>query len=137
MRRRFLPDAPHDYVTLKQAAHSLGLARQTVLNQVRRGQRDAIHVTQGKRGGLSIQLHPHRARPPRRPKNTRVPKTTNEPPCLGSCPQGQSEEDQRRRTVRWVQRPPPKPRLARAAGSSIYVPMRGGTSQETSLPLRR
>jgi subtilisin-like proprotein convertase family protein len=29
-----------------------------VLNQVRRGERDAIHVTHGKRGGLRIQLHP-------------------------------------------------------------------------------
>jgi hypothetical protein len=28
-----------------------------VLNEVRRGQRDAIHVTGGKRGGLRIQLH--------------------------------------------------------------------------------
>lgn len=59
VRRRFLPEVPDNYVTLKEAARRLGLARQTVLNQVRRGQRDAIHVTQGQRGGLRIQLHPH------------------------------------------------------------------------------
>jgi hypothetical protein len=59
VRRHFLPELPDNYVTLKEAARRLGLARQTVLNQVRRGQRDAIHVTQGQRGGLRIQLHPH------------------------------------------------------------------------------
>lgn len=58
VRRRFVPDVPDGYVKLDQAALALGVARQTVLNQVRAGRRDAIHVTQGKRRGLRIQLHP-------------------------------------------------------------------------------
>ena len=45
------------YVKLDEAARSLGVARQTVLNQVRAGQRDAIHVTLGRRGGLRVQVH--------------------------------------------------------------------------------
>jgi hypothetical protein len=39
-------------------APKTGLARQTILNQIRRGDRDAIHVTQGQRRGLRVQLHP-------------------------------------------------------------------------------
>jgi hypothetical protein len=58
VRRRFAPDVPDGYVKLDQAALALGVTRQTVLNQVRAGRRDAIHVTQGKRRGLRIQLHP-------------------------------------------------------------------------------
>ena len=59
VRRRFVPDVPDGYVKLGEAARALGVARQTVLNQVRTGVRDAIHVTEGKRRGLRIQLHPH------------------------------------------------------------------------------
>lgn len=47
---------PDGYLTLEQAARSLGLARQTVLNQVRAGQRDAIQVVTGKRRGLRIRV---------------------------------------------------------------------------------
>ena len=59
IRRRFIPEVPDGYVRLADAAARTGVARQTILNQVRRGDRDAIHVTQGQRGGLRIQLHPH------------------------------------------------------------------------------
>jgi predicted DNA-binding protein (UPF0251 family) len=58
VRRRFVPDTPAGYVRLSEAAAQLGLARQTILNQIRRGQRHAIHVTEGRRRGLRIQLHP-------------------------------------------------------------------------------
>ncbi len=57
-RARFMPDIPDGYVKLNEAATRLGRARQTVLNQVRAGHRNAIHVTEGKRRGLRIQLHP-------------------------------------------------------------------------------
>ncbi|MDA0161323.1 helix-turn-helix domain-containing protein [Solirubrobacter ginsenosidimutans] len=56
--RRFTPAVPDDYVRLAEAAARTGLARQTILNQVRRGDRDAIQVTQGQRRGLRVQLHP-------------------------------------------------------------------------------
>lgn len=58
IRRRFIPEVPDGYVRLADAASHTGLARQTILNQVRRGQRDAIHVTQGQRRGLRVQLQP-------------------------------------------------------------------------------
>jgi hypothetical protein len=58
VRRRFTPDIPGGYVRLADAAAHTGLARQTILNQIRRGDRDAIHVTQGQRRGLRVQLHP-------------------------------------------------------------------------------
>lgn len=41
---------------LADAERQLGLARQTVLNQVRAGERRAIQVMQGKRRGLRIEL---------------------------------------------------------------------------------
>jgi DNA invertase Pin-like site-specific DNA recombinase len=58
IRARFVAEVPDGYVRLADAAARLGVSRQTVLNQVRRGQRHAIHVTQGRRRGLRIQLHP-------------------------------------------------------------------------------
>jgi hypothetical protein len=57
VRRRFTPEVPAGYVRLAEAAARPGLARQTILNQIRRGDRDAIHVTQGQRRGLRVQLH--------------------------------------------------------------------------------
>ena len=57
VRRRFLPEVPASYVRLTDAAARTGLARQTILNQIRSGDRDAIHVTQGQRRGLRVQLH--------------------------------------------------------------------------------
>jgi len=56
VRARFVPDIPDGFVALDEAAHRLGVARQTVLHQVQRGQRHAIHVTQGRRKGLRIDV---------------------------------------------------------------------------------
>jgi excisionase family DNA binding protein len=47
VRQRFVPDVPAGYLKLDQAARQLGLARQTVLNQVRSGQRRAVHIVRG------------------------------------------------------------------------------------------
>ena len=58
IQKRFVPEVPPGYVPLDEAARRLGVARQTVLNQVRAGKRNAIHITQGKRGGLRIEVHP-------------------------------------------------------------------------------
>jgi hypothetical protein len=55
-RAKFKPDVPDGYLSLEMAARTLGLARQTVLNQVRAGQRDAIQVVNGKRRGLRIHV---------------------------------------------------------------------------------
>lgn len=56
VRQRFIADVPDGYLALRDAAQTLGVARQTVLNQVRRGERRAIHVTNGRRGGLRIEV---------------------------------------------------------------------------------
>ena len=58
VRARFVPRVPAGYLKLDQAARQLGIARQTVLNQVRSGHRHAVHVVEGKRRGLRIQIHP-------------------------------------------------------------------------------
>jgi hypothetical protein len=58
VRERFVPTVPDGYVKLDEAARQLGVARQTVLNQVRAGRRNAVHVLQGKRRGLRIEICP-------------------------------------------------------------------------------
>jgi DNA invertase Pin-like site-specific DNA recombinase len=58
VRGRFVPDVPDGFVPLAEAAKRLGVARQTVLHQVQRGQRRALEVTQGRRKGLRIEV-PH------------------------------------------------------------------------------
>lgn len=56
IRRRFVPDLPEGFLPLNEAAKRLGVARQTVLHQVHRGERRAIEVTQGRRKGLRIEV---------------------------------------------------------------------------------
>jgi excisionase family DNA binding protein len=55
LRRRFLPEVPEGYVPLDEAARRLGVARQTVLHKVQRGELRAIEVTSGRRRGLRIE----------------------------------------------------------------------------------
>jgi DNA invertase Pin-like site-specific DNA recombinase len=56
IRARFVPDVPDGYLPLNEAAKALGVARQTVLHQVQREERHAVHVTAGRRQGLRIQV---------------------------------------------------------------------------------
>jgi excisionase family DNA binding protein len=56
IRARFVPDVPDGYVPLAEAARLLGCARQTVLHKVQRGELRAIHVTNGRRTGLRIEV---------------------------------------------------------------------------------
>ena len=56
LRERVCEHAPDGWLPLKQAARALGVARQTVLHQVQRGERRAIEVTQGRRTGLRIEV---------------------------------------------------------------------------------
>ncbi len=57
IRARFVPDVPDDYVPLAEAAKRLGVARQTVLHKVQRGELHAIQVTTGRRKGLRIHVN--------------------------------------------------------------------------------
>jgi len=56
LRRRIVPEVPEGWVGLDEAARTLGLARQTVLYKVQRGQLEAVHVNRGKRKGLRINV---------------------------------------------------------------------------------
>ena len=56
LRDRVRPQAPDGWLPLSQAASQLGVARQTVLNKVQRGELNAIYLTRGRRKGLRIQV---------------------------------------------------------------------------------
>ena len=56
LRRRFAEEAPAGYITMKQATRKLGVSRQTVLQRVKRGELEAIHVLRGKCKGLRIKV---------------------------------------------------------------------------------
>jgi DNA invertase Pin-like site-specific DNA recombinase len=56
IRARFVPEVPDGYLPLDEAATALGVARQTVLHKVQRGELRAVQVTKGRRKGLRIQV---------------------------------------------------------------------------------
>jgi len=58
LRQRIVPDVPDGWLTLDQAARHLGVARQTVLHKVQRGELAAVHLNRGKRKGLRIHVEP-------------------------------------------------------------------------------
>ena len=58
LRRKIVPDVPEGWLKLDQAAKALSVSRQTVLHKVQRGELQAVHVNQGKRKGLRINVGP-------------------------------------------------------------------------------
>lgn len=54
LRSRIVPEVPDGWVGLDKASKILGVARQTVLHKVQRGELQAVHVNQGRRTGLRI-----------------------------------------------------------------------------------
>ena len=58
LRARVCEQAPDGWLPLTQAADALGVARQTVLHKVQRGELAAVYVHTGKRKGLRIQVKP-------------------------------------------------------------------------------
>ena len=61
VRDRVVPTVPDGWVGLNQAATILGVARQTVLHKVQRGELEAVHVNRGQRKGLRINVSSHHA----------------------------------------------------------------------------
>jgi hypothetical protein len=55
-RRHFVEDAPKGYVVMQEATTLLGVSRQTVLQRVKRGELEAVHVCRGRRKGLRIKV---------------------------------------------------------------------------------
>jgi DNA invertase Pin-like site-specific DNA recombinase len=58
LRGRVCEHAPDGWLPLTRAAQALGVARQTVLHKVQRGDLAAVYVHSGKRKGLRIQVKP-------------------------------------------------------------------------------
>ncbi len=56
LRALFVEDAPAEFVPIVDAMRALGVSRQTVLQRVKRGELDAIHVRSGRRKGLRIRV---------------------------------------------------------------------------------
>jgi DNA invertase Pin-like site-specific DNA recombinase len=56
VRDRIVPHAPEGWLPLDKAAAALGVARQTVLHRVQRGDLDAVYLNRGKRKGLRIKV---------------------------------------------------------------------------------
>ncbi len=54
LRALFVEHAPAGYVPIVDAMRTLGVSRQTVLQRVKRGELEAIHVRNGRRKGLRI-----------------------------------------------------------------------------------
>ena len=61
LRQRVREDAPDGWLPLAATAEALGVARQTVLHKVQRGELTAVYVHRGKRKGLRIQVEPDQA----------------------------------------------------------------------------
>ncbi|MCY3730941.1 MAG: recombinase family protein, partial [Rhodospirillaceae bacterium] len=55
-RPRFMEQAPPGYVPMPEATRRLGVSRQTVLQRVKRGEIDAIHIRVGRRKALRIKV---------------------------------------------------------------------------------
>jgi hypothetical protein len=58
LRSKVTDEAPAGWLPLGAAAKALGVARQTVLHKVQRGELAAVHVHHGRRGSLCIQVEP-------------------------------------------------------------------------------
>jgi transposase len=58
LRAKIAPEVPTAWVGLDEAARRLGVARQTVLDRVQRGELNAVHVNRGQRKGLAIDITP-------------------------------------------------------------------------------
>ncbi len=56
LRARFVEEAPPGYLPMLEARLRLGVSRQTVLQRVKRGELEAIHVRRGRRKGLRIKV---------------------------------------------------------------------------------
>jgi hypothetical protein len=56
LRALFVEDAPAGYVPIVDAMRALGVSRQTVLQRVKRGELEAVHVRRGRRKGLRIRV---------------------------------------------------------------------------------
>ncbi len=57
LRGRFVEDTPPGWLAMLEATHALGVSRQTILQRVKRGELEAVHVRSGRRKGLRIKVN--------------------------------------------------------------------------------
>jgi predicted DNA-binding transcriptional regulator AlpA len=56
LKARFNGEAADSFLPMREAMRALGISRQTVLQRVKRGELEAMHVTRGKQKGLRIKV---------------------------------------------------------------------------------
>jgi DNA invertase Pin-like site-specific DNA recombinase/uncharacterized protein YndB with AHSA1/START domain len=56
LRGRFLEETPPGFLPMLEATIRLGVSRQTILQRVKRGELEAVHVRRGRRKGLRIKI---------------------------------------------------------------------------------
>ncbi len=56
LRGRFLEEAPPGFLPMLEATMQLGVSRQTILQRVKRGELEAVHIRSGRRKGLRIKV---------------------------------------------------------------------------------
>jgi len=56
LKSRFVEEAPAGYLPMLEATMKLGVSRQTVLQRVKRGELQALHIGGGRRKGLRIKV---------------------------------------------------------------------------------
>jgi predicted site-specific integrase-resolvase len=56
LRALFVDDTPEGWLPMLEATLALGVSRQTVLQRVKRGELQAVHVRTGRRKGLRINV---------------------------------------------------------------------------------
>jgi predicted DNA-binding transcriptional regulator AlpA len=56
IKARFSDDAGEGFLPMREAMRALGVSRQTVLQRVKRGELEAIHVVRGRQKGLRIKV---------------------------------------------------------------------------------
>jgi DNA invertase Pin-like site-specific DNA recombinase/predicted DNA-binding transcriptional regulator AlpA len=56
LKARFNCEAGEGFLPMREAIRALGVSRQTVLQRVKRGELEAIHVTRGRQKGLRIKV---------------------------------------------------------------------------------
>jgi predicted site-specific integrase-resolvase len=62
LRGRFVEETPPGFLPMLEATMRLGVSRQTILQRVKRGELEAVHVRCGRRKGLRIRVidtHPN------------------------------------------------------------------------------
>jgi len=55
LKSKFVENAPAGFVTMQEATRILGVSRQTVLQRVKLGKLEAVHICHGRRKGLRIK----------------------------------------------------------------------------------